>query len=790
MLQAIGRAMFLAVALAAGAPGHAAVVNVDTTVDDASLAQCDDARPNDCSLRGAIVKANRLSEPLTINVPAGTYVLSQASPCAFRGESIGALFNTPGLCATGTMTLKGAGADRTIIDGNQPPGQNFTLATLFFVATTGDVTMQGFTLRRGNFSIGFLEGAGGGINNAGRMALLDSVVSDNWSSSTGGGIYNQGRMTLLRSVVTRNFAAGGGAGIWNTNTFGTCPTSPCHDGEGVLSIADSTISDNGTSMSVEGGGPGGGITNFVGMIDMVDSTVSGNQANGAGGGIYNAAWNVNLTNVTVSGNRANSGGGIVNQGPTYSTMHLDNVTITNNVAQWFTDPTRGIGGGLTNGDLGTVTLANTIIAGNRATETSGGLPWGADCFAFGGRNAALTSQGRNLIEDPHFCDTVGDTASNITGQDARLGVLADNGGYTRTHAPAPGSPAIDAGSSAAPGSGGASCALRDQRGFPRPLGARCDIGALERSGAFAITRVRPALGGSSGTVTALVSGNGFVEGSVVKLTRAGATSVVGAPTRLDEGGSALYTTFDLRGKPAGAWNVVVVRPDATSVTLANGFTVQPNGSPDLWVDVAPFALPRFGGVARITIVYGNRGSVDALAVPLQISASRRYGFTTVFDIAPPPAQPDQRLVSYDQVPFVLEPSTGGYTTVPLLLPIVPAGFTGMLQVLLEVPVPSPTAPSTLFVNLDTPYVVATPTDVAVNGLVAGATAYAPRGFHITIPATLAPALRQYVRNQLQLLVEQGRSAFLTSLGTAPQIYSATQLLVDTAVVGAYLATHP
>jgi CSLREA domain-containing protein len=49
---------------------QAATFNVDHTGDDTAQA-CDDATPNDCSLRGAILAANGLAEASTINVPAG-----------------------------------------------------------------------------------------------------------------------------------------------------------------------------------------------------------------------------------------------------------------------------------------------------------------------------------------------------------------------------------------------------------------------------------------------------------------------------------------------------------------------------------------------------------------------------------------------------------------------------------------------------------------------------------------------------------------------------------------------
>jgi hypothetical protein len=61
--------------------------------------------------------------------------------------------------------------------------------------------------------------------------------------------------------------------------------------------------------------------------------------------------------------------------------------------------------------------------------------------------------------------------------DPQLGPLQDNGGATLTMEPALASPAVAAGVAAAcatPPVGGA-----DQRGVIRPVGARCDIGAVE-----------------------------------------------------------------------------------------------------------------------------------------------------------------------------------------------------------------------------------------------------------------------------------------------------------------------
>ncbi|HVO88982.1 MAG TPA: choice-of-anchor Q domain-containing protein [Casimicrobiaceae bacterium] len=778
------RSSFALVVGALGVIAHgasAAVLNVDTTTDDASLTACDDATPNDCSLRGAIVKANGLADATTINLPAGTYLLSQLTPCFLRGPSMGAFFSSQALCPTGSLTIVGDGAGRTIVDANQPSGNIGAFAPVMFVATTANVTLRGLTLRRGNLSSGSYYGTGGGINNAGTLVIEDSEITDNQTISLGGGVCNMGTLTLLRVRVARNTAYDGG-GIFNAERFEACQTTSCTGS--VATIAQSTIGDNVAITN------GGGISNFTGTVSIDSSTLSHNTATRGGAIDNSASTTMTLTNVTVTGNRADTGGGILNEGAT-GTLKLNNVTITGNTAKWQSNPTRGIGGGLINEDGGIVTLQNSIIAGNVAAEVDPitGKFVGADCAAFAARNAALTSAGYNLVQDTAFCDIAGISTGNIIGQDPKLGVLADNGGVTSTHAPGTGSPAIDAGNPAIPGAGGAACAATDQRGFLRPFGNRCDIGAVEHNGTFSLARITPASGGNAGVVTALLAGNAFDPGTTVKLARGGQADIVGNPAQVDVGGSAMSATFDLTGKAAGAWDVVVTKSDGTTRTLAGAFTVQSGGGPDLWVDVAGRVIARHAP-SRLTVVYGNRGNVDAMVVPLQISNSSQYGLSVMFDIAQPPAQPDQRLTDFRRVsPLVQSGGAGSYTNLPLLLPVVPAGFTGTLQLILNLP-PVPTTASTFYLNIDTPYLHPQPDAQIVAGLVQGVFAYAPRGFATTIAPALTPFITQYVANQLQLVADRGRVAFVTSLGNAPQVYSLAQLQIDAALVGAIRTLQP
>lgn len=115
---------------------------------------------------------------------------------------------------------------------------------------------------------------------------------------------------------------------------------------------------------------GGGIYT-EGVLTLTDVIVTGNQAD-SGGGIYVAAGTTTLDSGTVSGNTAaatlNSGGGIyVNSSATLivqngSTIGGDTAGETNSAE---------FGGGITN--VGTTTIDGSIISGNAASNSGGGI---------------------------------------------------------------------------------------------------------------------------------------------------------------------------------------------------------------------------------------------------------------------------------------------------------------------------------------------------------------------------------------------------------------------------------
>ncbi len=750
--------MIAAAGLSPAAPSvaDAAVLTVDRTDDAAAATGCDDATPNDCSLRGAILKANSLSEPVTINVPAGTYVLSQTSNCGVHGV-------VADLCVGSTvnpsLTITGAGAASTIVNGNQ-------LARVLTILDGAMVAISGVTITNGlgggGSAGGALAAGGGAILTTGTLALTDCVVSASVSSNGGGGIWNSGALTLLRAQV-----------IGNTSTAGVAAGGGLFNNGGTMMLANSTIQDNAA-------GDGGGLFNFSpgtppGTITLDGCTVSANSA-GLGGGIFNNNFSVLiLINTTISGNMAQTNGGGIENGDS-AVVNLNNVTVANNAAAL-----AGVGGG---GGIDVVAVANvrnTIIAGN----TGGFAP---DCEAvgptFGG--PSLTSQGHNLIGNTAFCDITGDTTGNVTGVDPQLGILTDNGGPTQTQALLAGSPAIDAGNPAAPGSGGNACAAIDQRGFLRPQGQACDIGAFERIGNFSLSGILPNQGGNTGSVLAFISGNGFQTGATVKLTQNG-VDIVGAPVTVEAGGSAITASFDLTGQAMGPWDVVVMNAGGQTMTLPGAFVIEPTRAPDLWVDVIGRSFARPGQPTSFVILYGNRGNVDALAVPLELSIPGTYLPAALqFQLSPPPPQAGQAALDWSLQPFdILPDGQSGSINIPLLLPIVPAGFTGSIGLTLTTASTAQHGDTFLLLATINPPLFDAALDAgAVAAFVQGAETYTENNFGITIPPALAPNLATYATNQFESAVTSGRSALVSSVGTQSQVYSLAWLQMDLAFSGA------
>ena len=684
----------------------------------------------ECTLRAAIDEANASPGAHKITLPSGTYNLTSNYPCP---ASSGGLHRH--YCMTGNMSIVGAGASTTILDSAR-------VDRVIFIAASANVQISGVTIQNGLQTGGTYDGGGGGgINSYGNLSIANSVFIGNRSDAFGGGIDSGGPLTVTNSIFINNNGGQEGGGLRQAGSPAT--------------IENSTFTGN---VATNGGGLSGESSN----MNIVGCNISQNIGISEGGGIFGYHSNdgkhnvMNITNTTIVGNSVPNFGGGLAFGNTVSAV-LNNDTITGNTAN-----------GLYSGSFnGSVTLLNTILAMNPNLNTP-------DCFG----NSLTISGGHNLIGNANGCSLSGANSTDIVGKDPLVGLLADNGGPTQTEALAATSPAINNGSPAIPGTGTGACALTDQRGFDRPQGAACDIGAFESRGGFSVSGALPNHAGNAAPKLVLIYGSGFSANSIPKLI-CGSTQVVGNGVTLDNAGSVLSTSFDLTGAASGICDVLVSNPNGTSATRSAGFTIENANAPQLWAQIIGRGAIRAGLTTTYRVFYGNRGNTDALAVPLGLFLTSNVASNLqILDVSGPPVQPGDLATNWTGVPIKVHSVIAGDSFVPLLLPVVPAGFTGILEFTVNAPGTVHGQTFSLDANIGAPVLsqgnVVDP--AFLQDLTNGAHQYALTVLKTTIPSTADTQLKTYYTNGIQLIVAKGRTALANDLLQASLVYGVAPLM--------------
>ena len=233
------------------------------------------------SLRAAIQEANALSpSAVKIFLQTGTYPLTIAPvidptvvfPVPGPGSGYDAPANlqwsnasTGDLDLRGNITLVGLGVNRTTIDAKG-------IDRVMKVYAGSTVSITGITLTGGNAPTNH---SGGGMLNSGNLSLNLSTINSNQAMggpvSLGGGISHwNGHLNIYHSTLDSNIAIGGG-GLFVTNGA----TAKIDSSTLVSNIAEA----KGYKQQYHQGG-GGLLTSMSGKVEVVNATLSNNDAKG------------------------------------------------------------------------------------------------------------------------------------------------------------------------------------------------------------------------------------------------------------------------------------------------------------------------------------------------------------------------------------------------------------------------------------------------------------------------------------------------------------------------------
>jgi predicted outer membrane repeat protein len=389
----VGRSVHLVEPKVTGVVAHQYVVT--TTADDtlwssAPAHTCEDTTNTHlCSYRAAVAAAEKdfasAKQWDVIRLPAGDFKLSAT-----------VLSSSPVITDSGNLTIEGAGAAKSIIDGST---LNFHLGLLRIVAANSVVQLSDLTMK-------------GGYGEAGGAALVESSSSldvancaftSNGAANGGGAIFADydAALSVTGSSFTSNTSSSGGGAIDD-------------DSSNTLVLSGDTFNANtvsGTSFSDEGGA-----VFAQGNADVDHTSFAHNAAYGFGGALY-ATRDIVAANDVFSDNssKSYSGGAVFAD----ANVSLTTSAVTGNTAA-------GVGGGVYNDFVGT--YSGDTFANNRSGEAGGDL-YDDDAATVDGstfsKGVATNSGGSIYVDDGAFLAMTNDT---IAGALAEGTTLSDGGG--------------------------------------------------------------------------------------------------------------------------------------------------------------------------------------------------------------------------------------------------------------------------------------------------------------------------------------------------------------------------
>ena len=306
--------------------------------------------------------------------------------------------------------------------------------------------VSGFLVANSQLVSNFSEGSGGAISVVEGSGILDGLsMSMNALPDISPGLFRLGgtalsvlaaEVTLIRSTLEDHVTASGDSAAIEVS------------GAGDLTLAESTLRNNDQI----------GVFMSDATLEVRDSTISGY----GGAGLLDV-W---LAPLFESSDIDVTGSTLVDNGVGIASSSAGTVTIVNSTLE---NPDTSV-----SKLAGFVDITSSTIVGPTALQAESTAAIEArDSIVSGlcvlvGSGASITFLDSNLHDDA--------SCAPNPQADVRLEPLAQNGGPTETRRPLPDSQAINA--------GGLRCLASpvnavDQRGFPRPVGGLCDLGAVE-----------------------------------------------------------------------------------------------------------------------------------------------------------------------------------------------------------------------------------------------------------------------------------------------------------------------
>ncbi len=284
-------------ALGGAATANAASFTVTTTTDSRDGA----CTATLCSLRDAVVAADKAGGSSTITLPAGTFKLTRASS------------GNPGEPGRGDLdidndakvTIHGAGAASTTVDANQTD-------RAFAVEDGAGLSLSDLTIANGQpqTEAGPQCGnCGGGIWSEGALATSHVTITASNGDLAGGAIFSGDDKTSTLSVKDSTFT------FDSSELGGALATGPSE----LSKITGSTFTSNVAFLQ------GGALQNENGALSIDSSTFSGNVSGQSGGAIEELADNspLTVTNSSFRNNSSTSVAGVIED------VNSSNLTLTN-----------------------------------------------------------------------------------------------------------------------------------------------------------------------------------------------------------------------------------------------------------------------------------------------------------------------------------------------------------------------------------------------------------------------------------------------------------------------------